>query len=167
MMRGPCRWVAALALSGGALVVPALAETFDFSSTFLWEGTTDVSIGEEGGLFLEAEITGTNSDVSGPDIMANTSQVCRFTAVLRFFANEQDAEGVCVTTDADGDEVFMDFSCSGTLIECSGTIVATGGNGKFAGVTGNASFRAVIEELRLTGISRGTNFVEGTFTLPD
>ncbi len=146
----------------------ALARTYTFSNTFVWEGTNRTTLQ----LFpptaiANAQILGPNVDLDGPAIMDHTSQTCTFTTRMPVFGNSQRASGTCVTTDADGHLVFSRFSCEGTRTTCDGTIEFTGGTGKFVGVTGTAITRGVISEMEPNGPSRGRNFVQGTFTLPD
>ena len=39
------------------------------------------------------------------------------------------AKGTCVVTDADGDEIFVEWKCSGVMPACPGTERFVGGTG--------------------------------------
>ena len=47
------------------------------------------------------------------------------------------ASGNCVIAVSDGDNVFAEFRCTGTVGACEGEFKLTGGTGKFKGITGS------------------------------
>jgi hypothetical protein len=51
------------------------------------------------------------------------------------------AKGTCVMTDADGDKVFLEWKCSGTMPACPGDERFVGGTGKYTGITGDNKFQ--------------------------
>lgn len=50
------------------------------------------------------------------------------------------AKGTCVVTDADGDKVFLEWKCTGTMPACPGDERFVGGTGKYTGISGNNKF---------------------------
>jgi hypothetical protein len=51
------------------------------------------------------------------------------------------ATGTCVVTDADGDKIFMDWKCAGTMPACPGDERFVGGTGKYKGISGSSKFQ--------------------------
>jgi hypothetical protein len=51
------------------------------------------------------------------------------------------ANGSCVVTDADGDKVFMEWKCTGTMPACPGDERFVGGTGKYTGISGSSTFQ--------------------------
>ena len=51
------------------------------------------------------------------------------------------AKGTCVVTDADGDKIFLEWKCTGTMPACPGDEKFVGGTGKYTGITGDQKFQ--------------------------
>jgi len=51
------------------------------------------------------------------------------------------AKGTCIVTDAGGDQIYVEWQCSGTMPACPGTERFVGGTGKFEGITGDQTFQ--------------------------
>ncbi len=51
------------------------------------------------------------------------------------------ARGTCVMTDPDGDKVFLEWTCSGTMPACPGDERFVGGTGKYKGISGSTKFQ--------------------------
>ncbi|MFZ1007141.1 MAG: hypothetical protein WAN65_09905 [Candidatus Sulfotelmatobacter sp.] len=51
------------------------------------------------------------------------------------------AHGTCVMTDPDGDKVFLEWKCAGTMPACPGDERFVGGTGKYKGISGNNKFQ--------------------------
>jgi hypothetical protein len=51
------------------------------------------------------------------------------------------ANGTCVVTDADGDNIFVEWRCSGVMPTCPGTERFVGGTGKYTGISGDKKFQ--------------------------
>ena len=51
------------------------------------------------------------------------------------------AKGTCVIMDADGDKIFLEWRCTGTMPSCPGDEKFVGGTGKYKGITGDQKFQ--------------------------
>jgi len=51
------------------------------------------------------------------------------------------ANGTCVVTDADGDNIFVEWKYSGVMPACPGTERFVGGTSKYTGISGDQKFR--------------------------
>ena len=51
------------------------------------------------------------------------------------------ATGTCVVTDADGDQLFVEWNCAGAMPACPGTERFVGGTGKYKGISGDQKFQ--------------------------
>lgn len=51
------------------------------------------------------------------------------------------AKGTCVVTDADGDNILVEWQCTGMMPECPGTERFVSGTGKYTGITGDQTFQ--------------------------
>jgi hypothetical protein len=68
--------------------------------------------------------------------------LCPGTLELDLNEGKQEGEGRCLIADADGNQVFARWTCTGVhLIECKGRFEITGGTGRFQGITGASDFR--------------------------
>ena len=73
------------------------------------------------------------------------------------------AHGVCVVTDKDDDKAFLAFN--GTIdpdTGFNGDYQWTGGTGKYTGMTGNNTFRAIF----IGATSEGRGALQGAWHLP-
>ena len=52
-----------------------------------------------------------------------------------------DATGTCVVTDADGDEIYVEWKCAGVMPTCPGTERFVGGTGKYTRISGEQVFQ--------------------------
>jgi len=51
------------------------------------------------------------------------------------------ANGTCVILDPDGDKIFLEWKCMGTMPACPGDERFVGGTGKYKGITGSSMFQ--------------------------
>jgi len=67
------------------------------------------------------------------------------------------ANGTCVVTDADGDEIFVEWKCAGVMPACPGTERFVGGTGKYKGRSGDQKSQGnfIGEVARLVRLERG------------
>ncbi len=72
------------------------------------------------------------------------------------------ANGTCVVTDGDGDKVFVEWKCTGTMPACPGDEKFVGGTGKYAGITGDQKFQGNF--IGTTGA--GWSDWKGRYTIP-
>ena len=54
---------------------------------------------------------------------------------------QANAKGTCVMTDPDGDKVFLEWTCAGTMPACPGDERFVGGTGKYNGISGSSKFQ--------------------------
>ncbi len=72
------------------------------------------------------------------------------------------AQGTCVMTDADGDQAYLEWKCSGTMPACPGDERFVGGTGKYNGLGGSSKFQGNF--IGKTG--GGWSDWSGEYTLP-
>ena len=71
------------------------------------------------------------------------------------------ANGTCVVTDADGDRIFVEWKCTGTMPSCPGDERFVGGTGKYTGITGEEKFQG-----NFIGTTGGWSDWNGQYKIP-
>ena len=69
-------------------------------------------------------------------------------------SERQTGSGHCVISNADGERVYADWTCSGAhLMGCEGKFTLTGGTGAYSGVTGEGDMlvRSGLQEVAISG----------------
>lgn len=98
-----------------------------------------------GTVFVEDEEGGL---ISGGNIM------CPGTMEIDLSSGQQTGTGHCVISNAEGDRVYADWTCSGAhLMGCDGKFTLTAGTGSFAGVTGEGDMivRSGLQAIAVSG----------------
>lgn len=85
------------------------------------------------------EVPGVMFNDAGKGFLHKSRVDC--TLLIDVNQGRSNANGTCVVTDADGDKVFVDWKCAGTMPACPGDERFTGGTGKYKGITGTEKFQ--------------------------
>jgi hypothetical protein len=142
MNRGTCG-VCALAVAAVWLSLPAsaadLPKSGKYSGHYGWTFTGQVQKLGEDRVVYAGVLPGVMFNNEGKGFMHKARVDCTlFNDVNKGHAN---ATGTCVVTDADGDKVFVEWSCAGVMPACPGTERFVGGTGKYKGISGDQKFQ--------------------------
>ena len=93
-------------------------------------------------MILSGNLPGVIFNDAGKGFLHNARLDCQiFSDINKGMSN---ANGSCITTDADGDKPLSLWTCVGTLPACDGELKFDGGTGKYTGITGNSKFKATV-----------------------
>ncbi len=108
-----------------------------YTSYYTVKSAQTVKLGE-GRSLTSVEFTGLTRNDEGKDMFDNMSVLC----LGDYFADGgvTEGQGACTEVDADGDEVFTKFTFSSATKPPAGVHTMIGGTGKYAGISGEASF---------------------------
>ena len=134
--------VAAIFTFGGVQTATAADEqTLEASSAWVSQGRY-FKTGENEALFIGA-LAGTLYVKSAKGRLDMVNLLCPGNFVIDLESGAQEGEGKCIITDNDGENVFADWTCSGTsFLGCEGKFTLTAGTGKFQGITGGSPLKA-------------------------
>ena len=116
-----------------------LAKSGSYSGHYGWTFTGDVQRLGPDRIVYVGMVPGVMFNDEGKGFMHKSRVDCTlFNDVRKERAN---ANGSCIVTDADGDEIFVDWKCEGVMPECTGTERFVGGTGKYEGISGDQQFQ--------------------------
>jgi hypothetical protein len=89
------------------------------------------------------------------ELLNGGNMVCPGIFHIDLTTGKQSGQGRCAITNADGERVFTEWTCTGTFSAgCEGELKFTGGTGPFEGISGGGPFkaRAALHETFLTTV---------------
>jgi hypothetical protein len=60
--------------------------------------------------------------------------------------NEKGKGGVCIISDAAGDQAYLSWRCEGDGVHCAGSFEYTGGTGKYQSIAGSQRYQSQFSE---------------------
>jgi len=105
-------------------------------------------IGDEK-VYMVAVYTGIMFVEDSQGALHSGSLVCPGTVEADLKTMTKSGKGHCIITNAEGDRVFAEFSCTGDLEGCRGPFTITSGTGKFAGITGEGEMISQMQSRQL------------------
>ena len=155
MKRKGCVLLALLVVVGFfSHVGAAFAEQKEIKAMAPWAGDGFAfPIGNDR-VYMVAVYTGIMFVEDGQGALHAGSLVCPATVEADLKTMTKSGKGHCIITNAEGERVFAEFSCTGDLEGCRGPFTITSGTGKFTGITGEGE---MISKLQ----ARQTLIVEG------
>ncbi len=153
--------VVALVLGLGGTAQAQLAKQGTYSGNYGWSFSSTVHQLEEGHIFSQDVYKGTFFNNEGKGFLHESSWVCPGTTEL--VQGKGEASGHCIVTDQDDDKAYIVWK--GTIDPATGfkgDYQWTGGTGKYTGITGNNTFRAMAIGSTPEGLGR----LEGEWKLP-
>lgn len=116
-----------------------------FSVHYGWKAVQTRKDVGGGATLVIGEDHGAGFNDAGSGIMHLSAITCGETGIVH--AKGIDFRGNCVITDADGDNIFLNWECTGPAKgpgpqegRCVGTETIWGGTGKYEGITGKVEF---------------------------
>lgn len=129
---------------------PALADQATVQATAPWKGEGFAfPIGEKR-VYMVAVFTGIMFVDDSQGVLHAGSLVCPATVEADLQTMTKTGKGHCIISNAEGERVYADFSCSGDLEGCKGPFLITGGTGKFTGITGEGEMISRIQARAIT-----------------
>ena len=151
-----------LVLGLGTHAEAQLAKQGTFSGWFGWSSTGTTQQLGENHVFWVGEFNGAMRNDAGKGLMHHTALVCPGSWDIN--QGISTAQGTCVVTDRDGDNMFVKWQCTGTYPECLGESELTGGTGKYTGIRGKSR---LIGSGTISTTPQGYALLtEGEYTLP-
>lgn len=140
-----CLFVLGLLAAPLASAQVQVPKSGNFSVHYGWKADlTTKDVGGGATLFIGGD-SGTGFNDAGSGIMHLSAITCGQTGIAH--AKGIDFRGNCVITDAAGDNIFLNWECTGPAKgpgpqegRCAGTETIWGGTGKYEGITGKVEF---------------------------
>ncbi len=151
-----------LVLGLGTHAEAQLAKQGTYSGWFGWSSTGTTQQLGKNHVFWVGEFNGAVRNDAGQGFMHHTGLVCPGSWDIN--QGISSAQGTCVMTDRDGDNIFMKWQCTGKYPACPGAVELTSGTGKYAGIRGTHRFMG---SGTISTTAQGYAVItEGTYTLP-
>ena len=135
--------VQGMALAAICTSLPAAAadlpKSGKYSGHYGWTFSGEVQKLGEDRVVYAGVVRGVMFNDKGSGFMHKSRVDC--TILNDVYRGRASANGTCVVTDADGEEIFVEWKCSGIMPACPGTQRFKGGTGKYKGITGNQKFQ--------------------------
>ena len=170
-MKNPC-WFLLLMLLGVGLLGQegtGLAEQATVKAMAPWEGDGFAfPIGDDR-VYMVAVYTGIMFVEDSQGALHSGSLVCPGTVEADLKTMTKSGKGHCIITNAEGERVFAEFSCTGDLEGCRGPFTITSGTGKFTGITGEGEMISQMQSRQLLvveGFESARQKGEGIATWP-
>jgi hypothetical protein len=178
-MKKPCWFLLLMLLSVGLLghQGTAFAEQKEIKAMAPWEGDGFAfPIGNDK-VYMVAVYSGIMFVENSQGALHAGSLVCPATVEADLKAMTRSGKGHCIITNAEGDRVFAEFSCTGDMEGCRGPFTITSGTGKFTGITGEGEMISQMQSRQLLiveGFESARQHGEGiaswpriTYSIPD
>ena len=137
-----------------------LAKSGKFSARYDWVFDGKVFPISQDRMILSGNLPGVIFNETGKGFMHNARLDCQIFWDLN--KGQSNANGSCISTDADGDKTMSLWKCVGALPVCDGEARWDGGTGKYTGLSGNYKFRAI----SIGNTQAGFSMVNGDWKLP-
>ncbi len=129
----------AIAWTGAAAAADELPRSGTFSAHYGWTFTGQVQeLGADHSVSV-GSVPGVMFNDAGKGFMHKARTDCTILNDVR--QGRANARGTCVVTDAAGDEIFVEWSCAGTMPACRGDQRFLGGTGRYEGISGSMKFQ--------------------------
>ena len=142
----------------GAYAEAQMAKQGTYSGNFGWYAVGKTFEIEKDHAFWVGEFSGTFFNEAGQGFLHGTSWVCPGVNDITNGVSTS-SHGYCVVTDKDGDKAFLAWMGAKGF---EGDYQWTGGTGKYTGIKGNNTFRAVA----LLPTAKGYGLLKGEWQLP-
>jgi len=142
----------------GAHAEAQMAKQGTYSGNFGWYAVGKTFEIEKDHAFWVGEFSGTFFNEAGQGFLHGTSWVCPGVNDVTNGVSTS-SHGYCVVTDKDGDKAFLAWKGGKGF---AGDYQWTGGTGKYTGIKGNNTFRAVA----LLPTAQGYGLLKGEWQLP-
>ena len=147
----------------------ALAEQKVVKAMAPWKGEGFAfPIGEDR-VYMVAVYTGLMFVEDGQGALHAGSLVCPATVEADLKTMTKSGKGHCIITNAEGERVYAEFSCTGDMEGCRGPFTITSGTGKFTGITGEGEMISQMQSRQLLvveGFESARQHGEGIATWP-
>jgi hypothetical protein len=143
-------FAAALAASAGIFAPSVQAEEGKVKILAPWQGEGQIFQIEPTRIAFLARFDGILYVESAEGPLDGVPFVCPGTQLMDLASGALSAEGHCMLTPSDHEELYAKWSCTGQVGgECKGQFELTGGTGRFEGATGGGpmSVRTVLSDL--------------------
>jgi len=143
--------VLAIGIAGGAR-----AEEGKVRVLAPWQGEGQLFQIEPGKIMFLGRFDGIMYVENGKSALDGVPFVCPGTQVIDTEQGAMTADGYCMVTPSEEEEVYAKWSCAGQVGVCKGKLEFTGGTGRFEGMTGGGEMtvRTAVSDLT-ADISRG------------
>ena len=141
-MKARSRASAAFVLSVAAVSFAAasdLPKTGTYSGHFGWVFKGDTQELGVGRSVASGMVNGVMFNDAGKGFMHKARVDCAL--INDVIQGKSNAKGTCVVTDVDGDKIFVEWKCAGTMPACPGDEKFVGGTGKYTGISGEQKFQ--------------------------
>ena len=119
-----------------------LPKSGKYSGRYYWTYDGKVFPVGQDRMILSGNLPGVIFNDAGKGFLHNARLDCQIFWDIN--KGKSNANGSCITTDAEGDKALSLWTCVGTLPTCDGELKFDGGTGKYTGITGNSKFKATV-----------------------
>ena len=133
----------AIGVALGAIMLTTSAVAGTCNGEFGWAGKGTTYLLEEGAWIFTGEYSGSFFNIDTSDPTHKMTGECPGLWHVRADGSGN-ANGACISRDADGDKIFFEWSGAGDFPVITGPFSLVGGTGKFEGISGAGKFKGVV-----------------------